>query len=215
MNDLMKSKDLLIRYSIARIPFITIETVERGRALDILKEIAIELNLPFYVHTLSKGLYDITTDKKINDDKSVYGAIDFMTEQMSRKQYQTLILTEVPDISQDTTDAHQILDLVTLADESGGVVMVITSNPVWNQLQRQGMIVKVGMPNEEEMYSIIKELIEGYRSEYLIEWDNADIREAAATLTGVTKIEAVNVMTALLAKKTIRKSDMEEVTLVL
>ena len=55
--------------------------------MDILKEIAEELALPFYVHTLSKGLYDLTTEKVINDDKSVYGAIDFMSEQMKRKQY--------------------------------------------------------------------------------------------------------------------------------
>ena len=79
MSDVAKSKELLKRYSIARIPFIAVNTIERARTLDILKEIAEELALPFYVHTLSKGLYDLTTEKVINDDKSVYGAIDFMS----------------------------------------------------------------------------------------------------------------------------------------
>lgn len=211
MSDLAKSKELLKRYSIARIPFIAINTIERSRTLDILKEISEELSLPFYVHTLSKGVYDLASDKIISDDKSVYGAIDYMSEQMKRKQYMTLILTEVPDISTDNSDSKQLLDLVTLANESGGVVMVLTNNAVWNQLQRQGMVIKIDLPNEDEMYSIIKEYIDDYRSEIPIEWDNSDIREAAATLAGVTKIEAENVIAALIANKSIKKSDMDEI----
>ncbi len=211
MSDIAKSKELLKRYSIARIPFITLNTIERARTLEILKSISEELTLPFYVHTLSKGVYDIATEKVVCDDKSVYGAIDFMGEQMRRKQYMTLVLTEIPDISTDNSDSRQILDLVTLANESGGVVIVLTSNPVWNQLQRQGMVIKVDLPNEDEMYSIIKEYIDDYRSEIPIEWDNTDIREAAATLAGVTKIEAENVMAALIANKSIKKSDMDEI----
>lgn len=211
MSDIAKSKELLKRYSIARIPFIAINTIERARTLEILKEIAEELTLSFYVHTLSKGLYDLTTEKIINEDRSVYGAIDFMGDQMKRKQYMTLILTEIPDLSVDNSDSRQILDLVTLANESGGVVMVLTNSAIWNQLQRQGMVIKIDLPNEDEMYSIIKEYIDDYRSEIPIEWDNNDIREAAATLAGVTRIEAENVIAALIANKSIKKSDMDEV----
>lgn len=211
MSDITKSKELLKRYSVARIPFITINTIERSRALEILKEVSEELNIPFYVHTLSKGIYDISTEKIISDDKSVYGAIDFMSEQMKRRQYMTLVLTEIPDLSTDNSDSKQILDLVTLANESGGVVIVLSNNTIWNQLQRQGMIIKIGLPNEDEMYSIIKKFIDDYRSEIQIEWDNTDIREAASTLAGVTRIEAENVISALIANRSIKKSDMDEI----
>lgn len=211
MSDISKSKELLKRYSIARIPFISISTIEPSRTLGVLKDIADELQLSFYVHSLTKGVYDISTDKSLNDDKSVYGAIDFMTEQMKRKQYLTIILTEVPDLSGENSDSKQILALVNLANESGGVVIVLTNNGVWNQLQRQGMTVSIDLPNEDEMYSIIKEYIDDYRNEIPIEWDNMDIREAASTLSGVTKIEAENVIAALIANKCIRKSDMDEI----
>lgn len=211
MNDIKKSKELLKRYSIARIPFIVINTIERARTLTVLKGIAEELTLPFYVHTLSKGIYDLSTGKIICEDKSVYSAIDFISEQMKRKQYMTFILTEVPDLSTDNSDSKQILDLVTLANESGGVVIVLTNNPIWNQLQRQGMIVKIDLPNEDEMYLIIKEYIDDYKSEIPIEWDNTDIREAASALSGVTRIEAENVIAALIAKKCIKKSDLDEI----
>lgn len=210
MSDATKCKELLRRYSIARIPFIAINTIERGRALDVLKEVAEELQLQFFVHNLSKGVYDISTEKILNEDRTIYGAIDFMTEQMQRRQYLTIVLTEVPDLSAENSESKQILALVNLANEAGGVVIVLTNNTVWNQLQRQGMVVKLGLPNEEEMYSIIKEYIDDYRNEIPIEWNNADIREAASTLAGVSKIEAENVIAALIANKCIRKSDMDE-----
>ena len=157
MSDVSTCKELLKRYSIARIPFIAINTIERGRTLEVLKDVASALSLQFFVHTLSKGIYDITTEKVVSEDKSVYGAIDFMSEQMKRKQYLTLVLTEVPDLSSDSSDAKQILDLVTLAEEAGGAVIVLTNNSIWNQLQRLGMIIKIDLPNEDEMFSIIKE----------------------------------------------------------
>lgn len=211
MSDIAKSKELLKKYSLARIPFIAINTIEPARTLDMLKEISEELQLQFNVHTLTKGVYDLATDKNMSDDKSVYGAIDYMTEQMKRKQYQTIVFTEVPDLSAENTDSKQFLALVNLANESGGVVIVFTNTSVWNQLQRQGMTIKIDLPNEDEMYSIIKEYIDDYRNEIPIEWDNTDIREAAATLNGVTRIEAENVIAALIANKCIRKSDMDEV----
>ena len=211
MSVVTKSKELLKRYSIARIPLITINTIEHGRTLEILKETAAELQLPFYVHTSSKGVYDIVTDKIVSEDKSFYGAIDYMTEQMQRRQYLTIVLTETPDVSSENNESKQILALVNLANESGGVVIIMTNNTVWNQLQRQGMMVKIGLPDEEEMYSIIKEYIDDYRNEITIEWDNSDIREAASALTGVSKIEAENVIAALIANKCIKKSDMDEI----
>ena len=211
MSDIKKSKDLLSRYSIARIPFIAINTIEPARALDMLKEVSEELLLPFSVHTLTKGVYDLTSGKTLNDDKSVYGAIDYMVDQMKKKQNQTLVLTEVPDLSTENSNSKQILALVNLANEFSGAVIVFTNSSVWNQLQRQGMTIKIDLPNEDEMFSIIKEYIDDYRNEIPIEWENIDIREAAATLNGVTRIEAENVMAALIAKRRIRKSDMDEV----
>lgn len=211
MSNSEKSRELLKRYSIARIPFIAINTIEPGRALAILQSIAEELMLPFCVHSSTKGVYDLASDKNLCEDKSIYGAIDYMTEQMKRKQYQTIILTEIPDLSLENAESKQILSLVNLANESGGVVIVFTNSPIWNQLQRQGMIIKLDLPNEDEMVSIIHNCMDDYRGEITIEWDDSDIRQAALLLNGVTAIEAENVIAALIANKSIKKSDMDEV----
>ena len=68
MSNIVKSKELLTRYSLARIPFIAINTIEPSRTLDMLKEISKELQLPFNVHTLTKGVYDLSSGKNVNDD---------------------------------------------------------------------------------------------------------------------------------------------------
>lgn len=211
MSDVVKCKELLKKYSMARIPFIAINTIERGRTLEILKTVSEELNLPFYVHTLSKGVYDLVTEKIINEDKTFYGAIDFMSEQMKHKSNITLILTEVPDLGGESGETKQLLDLVTSAIDCGGVIMVLTPNSVWNQLQRQGLTIAVDLPSEEEMYIYIKEYIDGYREMIPIEWDDIDIMDAASMLSGVTKVEAENVVAALIASGSIKKSDMDEV----
>ena len=60
MSGIVQSKELLTRYSIARIPFVAINTIEPGRTLDMLKEISEDLQIPFSVHTLTKGVYDLS-----------------------------------------------------------------------------------------------------------------------------------------------------------
>ena len=147
----------------------------------------------------------------LSDDKSVYGALDFIGEQMKHRANTTLVLTETPDLSTDTNDARQLLDLVTLANETGGQIIVLTTAPIWNRLQRLGMRLKLPLPDEDEMEQIVRGYIDDYRGEITIEWTDADIREAASILCGVTAIEAENVMAALIAKKSIRREDMDEV----
>ncbi len=211
MSDLLGAKEELKRYSIARIPFIAVNTIERARTLKLLKEVSEELTLTFYVHTLSKGIYDISTEKVINDERSTYGAIDYFGEQMKHKQYMTLVLTEFPGIGDDNSDSRQLLDLVTLANEFGGTVIVLTNQPIWNRLQRLGMTVTLENPTESEMADIIGGYVDDYRSSITIEWDKNDIREAASALAGITQIEAENVIASLIAKKSILKSDLDEI----
>ena len=47
MSDIKKAKELLKRYSSARIPFVVIDTMERDRTLEVLKEVADALKLKY------------------------------------------------------------------------------------------------------------------------------------------------------------------------
>jgi ATP-dependent 26S proteasome regulatory subunit len=213
MSDTIEFRSTLTRYLKARVPFISVRSAERSRVLDILREIAQGLsNAPVYVHTLSQGTKELVSGRATNEDRSVVGALDYASQQISQRQNLTFVLTESPDCEDDTPFARQLQDTVMLAAEHGGVVVIITTRPVWSQLQRHGMSVTLSAPSEDEMLDIIREQIGAYRSDYLIEWDEADEREAAAILAGISRIEAENIIATLLANGCIVKADLEQLT---
>ena len=151
MADANSCRQTLERYLKARIPIISVRTTERARALELLRGIISNLNIPGFVHTLSQGMRDLVTNRSINEDRSVPGALDFASQQISQRQNLTFVLTEVADIEDDTPTARQFQDVVMLAAEKGGCLVIITSKPVWGQLQRLGMTITLDLPTEDEM----------------------------------------------------------------
>ncbi len=210
MSDTLEFRTTLARYLKARIPFISIRTTERARVLDIFRDVAAGLNAPVYVHTLSQGTRELVNNRSANEDRSVVGAVDFASQQIAQRQNLSFILTEVADIEDDTAFSRQLQDTAMLAAEHGGCVAVITSKPVWGQLQRLGMSLTLSAPNEDEMLAIIQEQIGAYRDQFRIEWDAADERQAAAILAGISRIEAENIIATLLANGSITKADLGE-----
>lgn len=210
MSDTSEFKQTLTRYLKARIPFISIRSAERTRVLDILRDVAATINAPVYVHTLSQGMRDIATNRVVSEDRSVVGAVDFAGQQIAQRQNLTFVMTEVADIEDDTSFSRQLQDAVMLAAEHGGVLVIITTKPVWSQLQRQGMSLVLSPPNEDEMLEIIREQVGAYRGQFPIEWDAEDEKRAAAVMAGVSRIEAENIIATLLANGAIRKEDMKE-----
>jgi ATPase family associated with various cellular activities (AAA) len=204
--------DMFRRYFKARLPLITIRTLERNRALDLIRQVTVSLNVSTYVHTMTNGTFEISSKKAVNDDRSIVGAVDFAGQQMLQRQNLTFILTEVEDLENETSFARQLLDAVVVASERGGTICILTSKPVWNQLQRHGMAIELSSPDEDEMVDVIRDQIEPYRPSLRIEWDEDDLRRAATTLAGVTRIEAENVIATLLAKGSILKDDFAELS---
>jgi len=214
MPDLTTCRQTLLLYLKARIPFISFRTDERDRALDLLRELAGQVNIAVYYHTLSQGTRDITSNRVVNEDRSVAGALDFASQQIVQRQNLTFVLTEAQDISDDTPTSRQILDVASSATEHGGAVIVITSSSIWSRLQRQGMTIALDPPNEDEMRTIIAECLSPYRGSFSIEWGDAELSEAATILAGVTRVEAENAIATLLAKHSITKADLIELSTV-
>lgn len=211
MSDTKEFRSTLTRYLKARVPFISIRSAERSRVLDIFKDVALSLsNAPIFVHTLSQGTKELLANRAVNDDRSVVGAVDYASQQISQRQNLSFILTEVADIEDDTPFARQLQDAAMLAAEHGGVLIVITTKPVWGQLQRLGMSLVLSAPNEDEMLEIIHDQVGAYRNQLPIEWDAADEKQAAAILSGISRIEAENIIATLLANGRITKADMIE-----
>lgn len=210
MTNSIECKDILRRYLKARIPFISIRTNERNRALEIIAELNEEMSIPVYYHTISQGTRELLTNRLVNEDRSVIGGLDFAVQRISQQQNNTFVFTDVQDIEDDSMLTRQFKDIVMVAPNTGGSLIVITNAPISSGLQRIGMSVTLSPPNEDEMADIIKENIEQYQSSMKIEWDANDIQVAAAILAGVSRIEAENIIATLLANGQILKEDIQQ-----
>lgn len=212
MSDLKGFTDVLERYLKARIPFISIRSSERSRVLEVVRNLAQKINIPAYVHTLSQGMRDLVHHRTVSEDRSIMGAIDFISSQFAQRQNLTYVLTEVSDLEDDTSTARYFYDVAMLAAETGGSVVVVTANPVWNPLARLGMSVTLDVPNEDEMLAIIGEQLGPYRGQIPISWTDKEEKEAAAILAGISQIEAENVIATLLAKGKVEQEDLVELS---
>ncbi|KQM41727.1 AAA family ATPase [Chryseobacterium sp. Leaf201] len=212
MSDKIEFKNSLLRMFRARIPFISIRSIERTRVLEIIQELAEEISIPMYVHSLSHGMTDIKTKKTVNDDRSVVGGIDFAVQNISQRQNLTFIFTEVSDLEDDNIVSRHIYDCVVQAIDRGGSICIISTKSVWSQLQRLGMTLTLDPPNEDEMLKIVRECVLPYQNAFPIEWDEKDFKMAASILANMTKIEAENVLATQMAKGSLTKDDIRLLT---
>ena len=85
MSNKKDAASLLKRYLIARIPLIVLKTIETARALDMIRDVSLELvqegwldEKSFYAHTMSKCVYNLFTNQAVgNTGSSVLSAMDF------------------------------------------------------------------------------------------------------------------------------------------
>ena len=205
-----ETKEILKQYLLARIPFISINTIEKKRALNILKEIAEETRLNINVSSMSKGIIDITSNTLINDSKTAAGVLDFISNEIKKTENRTYVLTDFNDLSEENTITRYLSDVVTSAEEHSSTIIVISSAFVTSELQRLGMAVELSLPNQEELLELTKNYINSYSSQIKVEWNDEDFKEAATILLGLSEIEVKNVLSALIVRGYIKKDDLVE-----
>jgi ATP-dependent Zn protease len=180
--------------------------------LEVVSQLADEINIPIYTHSLSQGMKDIKTQKTVNEDRSVPGALDFAVQNISQRQNLTFVFTEISDIEDDNLVSRHLYDCVVQSIDRGGSICVITTKSIWPQLQRLGMTVTLDPPNEDEMLDIVKNCVNPYKGAIPIEWDEGDFKMAATILANMTKIEAENVLATQMAKGSLTKDDIKELS---
>jgi len=203
-----KTKKILTQYLKACIPLITINTIEKTRTIELLKDISQETNTNMKVHSMSKGFTNLITDDSYNSEKLLIGALDYIVEDLKTSENQIYILSDVQDLSEETTTSRYLIDVTNLVEQRASSLVIITSSPLWIQLQRQGMAIDFALPDEEEIFDIIIESIRPYQNQIAIEWSLEDAKEAANILLGISKTEIKNVIASLIAKGSLLKDDL-------
>lgn len=214
MGDAAELRATMLRYLKARIPFVSIRSDERNRVSSIVEDIAgAELSgLTFLEFMPGVGLRDLRTHNVVNDDQSILGALQWIQGTFLRAQNLSVLLSDVPNLSDETPESRKLYDTCNLGLSNGGVVMAVTSDSVWPRLQRIGMSMTLDHPNEAEMNALIVEQLDAHRGQVPIEWDDIDCRRAASILTGISAVEAENVIVTLLANGSVTKGDLAEVS---
>jgi len=207
-----ETKAKIESYLLARIPFISVRTVEQARVRDMLTEIATERQLHVLVHTLSQGLRDMLTGTEVSDDKSLFGALEFAGQQFQARQNLTVVFTDVQDLDGDNDMSRRFADLAALAEQRSGCILVITADPIWPRLQRLGMSVTLDVPDLDEMQHEIRSFLDGFRSQIHLEWGDDEFAQAASILSGVTKIESLNILATLVVKRSMTRADLTELS---
>ncbi|TCK22271.1 AAA family ATPase [Pseudonocardia endophytica] len=199
-------------FLLARIPFVSVRTVEQARVRDMLAAVAGAKQLQVLVHSHSQGLCDLRTGAEVIDDRSLFGALEFTGQQFQARQNVTVVFTDVQNLGDDNDMSRRFADLAALGEQRGGTIVVLTADPIWPRLQRLGMSITLDVPDLDEMRAEIRGFLDGYRSQIPIEWTEQDFGLAASILSGITKIEALNILSTLVVRGGISRGDLAELS---
>ena len=205
-----ETKTYLTRYIKARIPIITINTLEKDRIIRMLNEISNEENINFNLFQMSQGITDLRTNTLVSEDKTIMSALDFISNDIKYKENCNYILSGISDIRESTVVSRYLLDVIEQIEKKSGSIILITNDFVWNNIQRLGIGIELSYPTEEELIVTVKNILNSYKNQINIEWTEEDYKLAASYLQGLSEMEVKNIISSLIVKGEIIKEDLEE-----
>ncbi len=213
MPDFSETRDLVRNYVMARVPLIVVRSIERTRSVKLLSSIADEVRqMPFYIHTRTEGLKQLSNGQVVSEDKSLAMALDNAAEKFKLVDFANFIFTDVDDVEDESPTSRHLAEIARLAEGRSGTIIIISEKPVWTGLGRLGMSATLDLPTADELFFTLNEQIEMYRGQVEIEWQREEVRQAADILAGVTETEALNVITTILAKRRLDISDLPKLS---
>ena len=159
---------------------------------------------------MSDGIYDLKTNQIISDEKTIMGALDFISNEVKTKQNANYILNDVADINDSNVVSRYLVDVISKCEINSGVIIIITNDIIWGNIQRLGISLKLSFPSEDELRDTIIKTIEPYKGRINVEWDENDYTLASTYLQGLSEMEVKNVITSLIVKGSVTKDDLKE-----
>ena len=203
-------KEYLTRYLKARIPIIILNTIEKNRILRLIGEVAKETNNKFNLYEMSTGITDLETNTVISEDKTIMSALDTLANELKFKENYNFILSDVSEINDSSIVSRYLLNIVEKAEKSSGVIILITNEPVWPNIERLGVNLTLNFPTENEVLKTIQDTIKPYTTQITVDWDENDYKNASTYLQGLSEMEIKNIISSLIVKGNITKEDLKE-----
>ena len=213
MPDKATVVDSVERYLKARVPLIVIQSYEPNRVMEVLSECASTLStMQFYEHSRTEGVRDLLSSQSVSDETSLVVALEHARTTFKARTNVNFIFTDVDELDQETSQSRHFAEMVRLAESRSCSIIVVTTKPVWPGLSRLGMTERLDLPTMDEMAESLSDFIEGNRGPVTVEWDYDDLRRAAEILSGITEMEAINVLASMMARGQLNKDDMPELS---
>ena len=203
-------KKYITRYLKARIPVIVIDTIEKSRAIRLLKEIQKEINYEFKLFNMSEGIVNLSDNKLISEENTIAEALDFISEELKSKENLNFIFTDIADASDSNLLSRYLCEIIERSEATSSTIILITNEKLWDNISRLGVTLSLAYPTELEIYQLISSYINKYRSQINIEWTDKEIHTAATYLQGLSEMEVKNIIAFYLAKGSISTSDLDE-----
>ena len=203
-------KTYITRYLKARIPVIIIDTVEKNRAIRLLKEIQNDINYDFKVFKISEGITNLKDNQLLTEENTIAGALDFISEELKTKENVNYIFGDISDITDSNLLSRYLCEIIEKSETTSSSIILITNEPIWDNISRLGVSLQLAYPDEEEIYKIISSYLNQYRNQVSIEWNEKDTHIATNYLQGLSETEVKNIIASYLAKGQINKTDLDE-----
>lgn len=209
MPDFVETQQIVTSYLSARVPLIVIRSIEPGRVMDLLRASASGLrSMGYYEHSRTEGIKELISGQSVADDTSLTAALEHARVTFKARTNVNFVFADVEDLDQESSTARHMAEMVRLAESRSCTIVLIVAKPVWNGLSRLGMSVSLDLPTTDELTSILRGIIDDHDGVVDVQWQQHDLRQAAEILSGVTEMEAVNVLMTLLTKRKLLVEDI-------
>lgn len=209
MSNYAQVKQELINYIYARTPLVILNTNERERVEQMLYEITNEVQIKLLYYTDAKQVKAIGTKSESIDTED--DPLGFFLNQVKKQRSLNIVLGDVRRISEDNTYSRELMNILYMAKENNGVIIIVTSDPVWTRISSFGMVVNLDYPDTSERIHQIQKFIKMYSGRFAVEWDEEDIIHVSAILRGFTQIQIENILSSeIIGNSGLRKDKISQ-----
>ncbi|QGF23382.1 AAA family ATPase [Raineyella fluvialis] len=213
MPDLIETQRIVHSYLSARVPLVVIRSIEPTRVMDMLRGCASALrSMAYYEHSRTEGLKDLVSGQTVVDDTSLASALEHARVTFKARNNVNFVFSDVEDLEQESSTSRHLAEMVRLAESRSGSIVLIVARPVWSGLARLGMSVPLDLPSTDELATTLGGILTDHQGVVEVEWGHRELRQAAEILSGVTEMEAVNVLMTMLTKRKLLNSDIPQLS---
>ncbi len=192
MANFTEAKKELINYIYARTPLVIIHSDERERVERMLNEIESENAFGMFYYTDAKQVRCLGNKKESIDTED--DPLGYFIKSLKKQRNIIIALGDVRRISDDNAYSRELMNMLYLAKENNGVVILITTDQAWSRIASFGMVISLELPDTNERIKQIEKFIKTYQGRYAIDWGEQDVIHAAAILRGFSEIQIENLL---------------------